>query len=242
MFLAFLSYTFFAGRYLNPILPCLAAAAGVAVSAIGARFGTVAAAIVTLAAGMQPLYFTLQVDRLFASEDTRTLAREWALREASRRDRRWRSSRTPSPLPQSKESFEESLKANEALSELDRKGKYAQLLRVAESEKKSFRLIFLGKGDEPNRIYIGYETLAEGLEPLRELGVETIVLRRPPIPPPPELAAVFERVEKEGTLLTTVSPFRGAPTTPYLDNEDWPPRASLSRKGPLIEIWSLVDR
>jgi len=30
MFLAFISYTFFAGRYLNPILPCLAASAGVA--------------------------------------------------------------------------------------------------------------------------------------------------------------------------------------------------------------------
>ena len=25
----------------------------------------------------------------------------------------------------------------------------------------------------------------------------------------------------------------------YLDNEDWPARAGLSHKGPLIEIWSL---
>ncbi len=197
MFLAFLSYTFFAGRYLNPVLPCLAAAAGVTVSAIGARFGTAAAAIVTLAAGMQPLYFTLQVDRLFASEDTRSLAREWALEELPAGSTVALQSYS-SPLPQSKESFEESLKENEALSELDRKGKYAQLLRVAESEKKSFCLFFLGKGDEPNRIYVGYETLAEGLEPLRELGVETIVLRRPPIPPPPALAARFRAGGKGG--------------------------------------------
>ncbi|HEY7817957.1 MAG TPA: glycosyltransferase family 39 protein, partial [Vicinamibacteria bacterium] len=79
MFFAFLSYTFFAGRYLNPVLPCLAAAAGFSVSAIGARFGGAAAAIAAVAASIQPLYLAVQVDRLFASEDTRSLARNWAV-------------------------------------------------------------------------------------------------------------------------------------------------------------------
>ncbi len=241
MFLLFLSYTFFAGRYLNPILPCLAAAAGVAVAAIGDRFGPTAASIVTLAAGVQPLYLAVQVDRLFAEGDTRTLAREWALQNLPSGATVALQSYS-APLPQSEESFRESLEANGALSELDRKGKYAHLLRVAEDEEKSFRLVFLGKGDEPNRIYSPYDTLASGLEPLRALGVETIVLRRPPIPPPPELRALFERVKKEGKLLMTFSPFHGVPSTPYLDNEDWPPSASLARKGPLMEIWSLEGR
>jgi len=240
MFLAFISYTFFAGRYLNPILPCLAASAGVAVSAIGDRFGRAAATLITLGAGVQPLYRVVHVDRLFASEDTRTLARSWTLQNLPSGSTVALQSYSVA-LPQSKESFRESLEANEAVFELERKGKYAHLLRVAEEEGKSFRLVFLGKGDELNRIYVGYDALLSGLEPLRALGVTTVVLRHPPIPPPPELAALFSRVNAEGRLLTTLSPFRGAATTPYLDNEDWPASSQLVHKGPLIEIWSLED-
>jgi Dolichyl-phosphate-mannose-protein mannosyltransferase len=241
MFLAFLSYTFFAGRYLNPILPCLAAAAGLTVSAIGDRFGSIAAALITLGAGVQPLYRAVHVDRLFASGDTRTLAREWALQNLPSGSTVALQSYSV-PLPQSKESFRESLEANQVVSELDRKGKYAHLLRVAEGEGKSFRLVFLGKGDELNRMYVGYDELLSGLEPLRVLGVTTVVLRHPPISPPPELASLFDRVKAQGRLLATVSPFRGAPAIPYLDNEDWPPSSALARKGPLIELWSLEDR
>jgi len=241
MFLAFVSYTFFAGRYLNPILPCLAAAAGLAVEAAGARFGMKAAAVLALTAALQPLFYALQVDRLFASEDTRTLARDWALQNLPSGSTVALQSYSV-PLPQSEESFRESLEANEDVSELDRKGKYAHLLRVAEGEEKSFRLIFLGKGEELNRIYVGYEGLLSGLDPLRTRGVTTVVLRQPPIPPPPSLAALFQRIEAEGRLLTRISPFRGDATTPYLDNEDWPPAPALVHKGPLIEVWSLEDR
>ncbi len=241
MFLAFVSYTFFAGRYMNPILPCLAAAAGVAVSAAFDRFGAAAATLLTLGAGIQPLYYAVQVDRLFASADTRTLARDWAVQNLAPGSTVALQSYSV-PLPQSKESFRESLEANEAASELERKGKYAHLLRVAEGEGKSFRLIFLGKGDELNRTYAGYETLLPGLDPLRAVGVATVVLRHPPTPPPPEVEAFFSRVKAEGRLLSALSPFRGSPTTPYLDNEDWPPSGALAHKGPLIEIWSLDVR
>ncbi len=247
MFLAFISYTFFAGRYLNAVLPSFAAAAGVAVAAFAVRFGAKAATGLALAAALQPLYFAIQVDRLFAAGDTRTLARDWALQNLPDGSTLALQSYSV-PLPQSKESFRESLEANEALSELDRKGrkgrkgKYAHLERVAEEEEKSFRLVFLGEGDELNRMYVGYDALLSGLDPLRALGVAAVVLRRPPIPPPPELEALFSRVKAEGRLLTTFSPFRGSPTTPYLDNEDWPPSAALAHSGPLIELWSLEDR
>ncbi len=109
-------------------------------------------------------------------------------------------------------------------------------------------MFFLGKGDELNRVYIAYDELDDfngGFAPLVERGVSVVILRRPPIPPPPALRAVFDRAASEGTLLTTISPFLDGvdaeDETPYLDNEDWAPSAGLSHKGPLIEIWSLEE-
>lgn len=247
LFLAFISYTFFAGRYLNPVLPFFAAASGLALSEIARRFGKKAALVVALAASVQPVVLSLRVDRLFAGDDTRTLARTWAL-ENLPAGRAVALQSYSVPLPQSAESFRESLEANGALDELDRRGKYAHLLAVAEREPqvtKSFDLFFLGNGDELNRIYVGYDELVTGLAPLRERGVGEIVLRHPPSPPPPEVSALFRRVESEGRLLTRVSPYAGEPSEappPYLDNEDWPPSPALTRKGPLVEIWSIEER
>ena len=239
LFFGFITYTFFAGRYLNPILPSLAAAAGLSVSALEARFGRRAAIVVTLLACLQPLYGSIQVDRLFAKEDTRTLAREWVVDNVAP-GATFALQSYSVPLPQSRDSLLDSLEANDAVDELDRRGKYASLLGVAEGEAISYPLVFLGKGDELNRIYVGYEELADGFEPLVERGVVNIILRRPPIPPPPAVKALFARTAREGELLTTISPFTSdRETKPYLDNEDWAPSATLSHKGPRIEIWSL---
>lgn len=239
LFFGFITYTFFAGRYLNPILPSLAAAAGLTVSVLEARFGRRAAIVVTLLACLQPLYGSIQVDRLFAKEDTRTLAREWVVDNVAP-GATFALQSYSVPLPQSRNSLLDSLEANDAVDELDRRGKYASLLGVAEGEAISYPLVFLGKGDELNRIYVGYEELADGFEPLVERGVVNIILRRPPIPPPPAVKALFARTAREGELLTTISPFTSdRETKPYLDNEDWAPSATLSHKGPRIEIWSL---
>ena len=242
LFFGFITYTFFAGRYLNAILPSLAAAAGLSVSALEARFGRRLAGLVVVLACLQPLYGSIQVDRLFAKEDTRTLAREWVVDNVAS-GATFALQSYSVPLPQSRGSFRESLEANGALDELERRGKYASLLEVAQTEPTSYRLIFLGKGDELNRIYVGYGELAAGFDPLVERGVRNIILRRSPIPPPPAVKALFARVAQEGELLTTISPFASdRETKPYLDNEDWVPSATLSHKGPLIEIWSLEAR
>ena len=242
LFFGFITYTFFAGRYLNPILPSLAAAAGLTVSALEARFGRRAAILVTMLACLQPLYGSIQVDRLFAKEDTRTLAREWVVDNVLS-GATFALQSYSVPLQQSRDSLLASLEANDALDELERRGKYASLLDVAEGEPISYPLVFLGKGDELNRIYLGYEELTDGFEPLVERGVTNIILRRPPIPPPPAVRALFVRTAQQGELLTTISPFAShRETKPYLDNEDWAPSARLSHKGPAIEIWSLEAR
>jgi len=242
LFFGFITYTFFAGRYLNPILPSLAAAAGLAVSALEARFGRRLAVLVTMLASLQPLYGSIQVDRLFAREDTRTLAREWVLENVASGTTFALQSYSV-PLPQSAESFRDSLEANAALDELERRGKYASLLDGAAREPTSYPLVFLGKGDELNRIYVGYEELAAGFDALVDRGVTNVILRRPAIPPPPAVKALFARAALDGELLTTISPFTSDRNSlPYLDNEDWAPSATLSHKGPLIEIWSLEKR
>jgi Dolichyl-phosphate-mannose-protein mannosyltransferase len=243
-FFAFITYTFFAGRYLNPILPSLAAMAGLAVAAVETRFGTRVAGVVTVAAILQPLYLDFQVDRLFGRPDTRTLARAYLLDHVDSGTTMALQSYSV-PVPQSASSFRESLEANGALSELDRRGKYASLLEVAEAEPEAYRLFFLGKGDEYNRIYVGYEELVSGLDPLRERSVSVVVLREAPVAPPSDVTSLFDRVKREGRLLEEVSPFSGSSASslaPYLDNEDWPPSSELVYKGPRIRIWSLEER
>ena len=238
LFFAFITYTFFAGRYLNPILPCLAVFAGLSIASLETRFGKAFAGLVAGLACLQPLYQSIQIDRLLAGDDTRTLARRWIVDNVASGETLVLQSYSV-PLPQSAASFRRSLEANDGFGELERRGKYASLLEVAERESTSYGLYFFGRGDELNRIYVGYDELLDGLAPLRELGVHKVVLRHPPTPPPPEVTALFERVAREGALLHTVSPFEDESGLPYLDNEDWPPRASLSRKGPKIEIWAL---
>jgi hypothetical protein len=237
-FFAFITYTFFAGRYLNPMLPFLAAASGLAISEVAKRFGRAKAIALALVASAQPLWHSIQVDRLFGRPDTRTLAREWILEQVPD-DSAIALQSYSVPVPQSAASFREGLVVNGALSELDRRGKYTHLLEVAEEERKSYRLYYLGKGDERNRVYIGYEDLLEGLEPLRSRGVTYVVLRHAPLEPPSEVTALFRRVEAEGALLAEFSPFRSQPAKPYLDNEDWPAGRGLTHKGPLVSIWSI---
>ncbi len=242
LFLLFIAYTFFAGRYLNPILPSLAVAAGLAVASLGERFGPRVAWAVALIATLQPLYNDVQVDRLFAGEDTRTLARDWIVNELADGTPLALQSYSV-PVPQSADSVRESLIENDALAELERKGKYSHLLAVAEGSHPTYELFFLGRGDERNRNYFDYqEVVARDLEPLAARGVEAIVLRYPPGPMAPQVKAFFESVARNGTRLARITPFREKredPLHPYTDNEDWPARAGLSYKGPLIEIWSL---
>jgi MFS family permease len=243
LFFGLLSYTFFAGRYLNVIAPSLVVAGGVAIGAIYDRRGKAAAIVLTALACAQPFYNALQVDRLFRGEDTRTLARRWIVENVSDQSAIALQSYSV-PLPQTAASIRSALDENGALDELDRKGKYAHMVEVAETMRPAFALYFLGRGDERNRLYFDYRTVIdEELAPLTRSGVSTIVLRQPPDKPPPEVAAFFGMVREKGHLLQQFSPFPddGAEYHPYMDNEDWAPHRALSHKGPLVEVWSLEE-
>jgi hypothetical protein len=242
-FLILISYTFFAGRYLNPMAPSLAVAGGLAIGAIHGRWGKTAATAVALVACLQPLYFDIQIDRLFSKKDTRTLAREWMLENVPDETRVTLQSYSV-PLPQSLESLRESLDRNGALEELDRRGRFSNMASVAERSHLAFRLLFVGRGDEKNRIYFDYkDVIDDDLASLRSQGVTHVVLRHPPDRPPPEVAAFFDEVRSQGKLLERFSPFHDEDPSlhPYMDNEDWPASRRLTHKGPLTEVWLLEE-
>jgi hypothetical protein len=243
MFVVLISYTFFAGRYLNPIAPSLAVAGGLAIGAIHRRWGSRVAMVVTLVACIQPLYNDIQIDRLFSGEDTRTVAQRWILDNVP--DGAAIALQSYSvPVPQSKDSFQASLASNDALDELERRGKYSYLAEVAEKSRPSYPLFFLGKGDEKNRIYFDYSDVADReLEPLLSRDVKVVIIRYAPQGSPPQVSKFFDGVRARGKLLKRISPFANdAPgIAPYLDNEDWPARSALTHKGPLVEIWSLGE-
>ena len=148
------------------------------------------------------------------------------------------------PVPQSAQSIRESLAHNDALDELEREGKYSHLLSVAEANHPTYGLFFLGRGDEKNRTYFDYqEVVAQDLEPLadtRRRSHRAALPARTDAAPGGSLSS--QSVARNGTRLARITPFREErenPLHPYIDNEDWPARAGLSHKGPLIEIWSL---
>jgi hypothetical protein len=166
LFLGLLSYTFFAGRYLNVIAPSLVVAGGAAIGAIYDRWGKAAAIVLTALACAQPFYNALQVDRLFRGEDTRTLARRWIVENVSDQSAIALQSYSV-PLPQTAASIRSALSENGALDELERRGKYAHMVQVAEATQPAFDLYFLGRGDERNRLYFDYRTVIDAeLEPL----------------------------------------------------------------------------
>jgi len=243
LFFGLLSYTFFAGRYLNVIAPSLVVAGGLTIAAINDRWGRTAAIAVSVLACAQPFYNAVQVDRLFEGEDTRTLARQWIVENVPDQSAIALQSYSV-PLPQTEASIRRALGENGALDELERKGKYAHMAAVAEKTRPAFDLFFLGRGDEKNRIYTDYRTVNhDELTSFAKNGVRTIVIRHPPDRPPPEVTTYIRKVREKGRLLGQFSPFPddGQAYHPYLDNEDWPALRALSSKGPLVEIWSLEE-
>ena len=232
-FLTFLVFTFGAGRYLNPVLPAMAVAAGVGASALGPRLRTLA-----LLTALWPLFLDLQVDRLFAALDTRTVARDWIVRNVPPGSAVLLQSFSV-PLPQSEASLRESLESTGAARELGGRGKFAHLAALARERGDGYRLYFAGRGDEKDRIYFDYEELVRSrLAQLHARGVSTVVLRRSP-GEPPRVTALFDEVARQGELVRRFSHARRESVSPYLDNEDWLPSPALDAKGPLVEVWTL---
>ncbi len=251
VFLAFISNTVAASRYLNPVLPFLALFAAVGCSALSRRVAwrrTTVVAVVALLAALPGLMASQGAGRFFRQPDTRTLALEWV------------EAHLPAgatvlvqpysvPLTQSHDGLVEALRQN--LGDPARAStKFAIRLGLDPYPSPAYRTIFLGDGGlDADKIYVGYGALGGtgGLDALRRLGVRYLILKRYNRPDPTTVP-FLEAVGREGLRLAVFSPYRAfvsaadaSRVEPFLHNTDARITPALERPGPVVEIWQLDD-
>lgn len=251
-FLMFVANTVPMSRYLNVILPLFGLAAAYAVVRVSNAFGaraTAAASVMTALAMTPGLVTSVKTDLFFREADTRTIAREYI------------ETRIPggtsflvqpysAPVRRSRESLVEALRKNLG-SEAKASIKF-QMMLAAPIAEPSYRLIYLGEGGEdPDKIYISPKAFGEpaGLTPLRDLGIQYVVLKTGNVANP-ALAGLEAALAREGRRIASFTPYRASASArertqvaPYLHNTAARIDPALERPGPGLEIWDIqLDR
>lgn len=246
-FLLFISNTVPATRYLNPVLPFVAAAAGISVALLGpphsARWEPALRILLVILLVQPGLRASWKTGVFFNQADTRTLAQQWM--EAN----------VPAgstvliqpysvPLRQSRDGLIEALRTtlgDEARASV----RFQKLLALSPYPAPAYRTIYLGDGGlDADKIYISPAAFAEGLalDPLRALGVQWVIVKRYNVANP-SLASLDRVLARDGRLIETFSPYdpaRPAARTavaPFEHNEDARLDSALVRPGPVVEIW-----
>lgn len=251
VFLLFIANTVPATRYLNPVLPFVAVAAGGAFgvglqTSFTGRWRWLWRGLLLVALVMPGLTKSVQVGRFFNETDTRTLAQQWI--EAN----------VPAgstvlvqpysvPLRQSRDGLVEALRVHlgdEALASV----KFQKQLALSPYPAPAYRTVFLGDGGlDTDKIYVSPQAFEEGaaLAPLRALGVQWVVVKRYNVRNP-SLASFDRTLARDGRLMATFSPYDtaadvAARTTvaPFEHNEDARLDWALVRPGPVVEIWRM---
>lgn len=247
-FLLFISNTVPATRYLNALLPFVAAAAGIQVarlsSARPSRWESALLVLLIIALATPGLRASWTVGAFFSEADTRTLAQQWI--EAN----------VPAgstvliqpysvPLRQSRDSLVEALRTtlgDESLASV----KFQRQLALAPYPSPAYRTIYLGDGGlDTDKIYIS-PTAFEGalaLDPLRALGVQWVVVKRYNVSNR-SLASFDRALGRDGRLVATFSPYDPAAgaaartsVAPFEHNTDARVHPALDRPGPVVEVW-----
>jgi hypothetical protein len=251
-FLAFVSNTFPASRYLNIVIPYVAVAAGYGASRLASmaqsRVAPVMAGICILAA-VPALLESVQWVRFFGRDDTRTLAKAIIEREVP-------AGSTvavqpySAPIRQSRDGLIEALRAklgDESRAPL----KYRLQLAATPYPAPAYRVLYLGESGKTlappgdvDKIYISPRLFADGggLGALRDARVSYVVLTLYGSTPP-GLRPLAEALARDGRLMAKISPYRGAidpgtaPVPPFRHNGNTWIHPVLERPGPLVEIW-----
>ncbi len=248
VFLLFIANTVPASRYLNPVVPFVAVAAGAAAAWIGARGTAGRVAVVALlgAALVEAGVASVRTDLFFRQTDTRTLALRWV--EGHVPDGASVLVQPYSvPLWPSRDALIEALTRH--IGSPERASvKFRRELALSPYPSPAYRPIFLGTGGlDEDKIYVAPSdaTAGGGLGPLRALAVTYVVLKRYN-EPDQSLTALTRALERDGHLVATFSPYRAdvgparrLEVAPFLHNTDARIASALARPGPIVEIWKI---
>jgi hypothetical protein len=245
-FLIFIAHTVPMSRYLDAMLPMLAAAAGLGAVTVGSFFrsrATAATTAIVVAACLPGLLLSIRSNQFFAQPDTRSLARDFIEREVP-------SGATVLTQPYSagiktsREALVEALRTN--LGD-ERKASVKFQWQMKVSASPAYRTILYGDGGtDVDRIFVlPSEVEQQGLAALRRHNISYVVLKRSNVPNP-ETAALEAGLRTEADLLATFSPYAPgtdpatqASVSPYFHNTAARIYRALDRPGPIVEVWRL---
>jgi 4-amino-4-deoxy-L-arabinose transferase-like glycosyltransferase len=244
-FLLFIFSTYPASRYLVPVTPFIALFAAIAIESVwkgqGAR--RLAAHVLLLVAVVAASLESARADIFIRHTDTRTLALDYINTHIP-------PGTTILTQPYSVPLVPTADVLREAVRRSGREMPKKTELQIAGEPypTAAFRLIYLGRGLDADKLYLPYEQLG-GTDPLRAARAEHVafvVLKRYNESDPATLP-FLTALAREGRRLAVFSPYRdtlaarkaGKRPEPFLHNTDARIDASLERPGPAVEIWQL---
>jgi hypothetical protein len=248
LFLLFISNTFPASRYLNPILPFLAVLGGAAFAWLyrRPRTGPVVAGLVLTVAAAEAGWASVRTDAFLRQTDTRSQALMWIEQHVPAGSSILVQPYSV-PLTMSQPALAEALTAHVGSPERA-SVRFRRQLAVEPYPTPAYRTIYLGDGGlDPDKIYVSPSVFGPdtGLAPLERLAVTWVVMKRYN-EPDPAMSALDAALERGGRLVASFSPYAptaGAAerqrTAPFLHNTDTRIRPALERPGPIIEIWTI---
>jgi hypothetical protein len=243
-FLLFIFSTYPASRYLVPLAPFIAVFAAVAfvrafrmdkLTRAGSAFGL--ALIVFVAAGE-----SLWTDLFIRQTDTRTLAARYI--EANVPEAATVLTQPYSvPLTATADVLREAVARNRR----EMPKKTALELERSPYPAPAYRLLYLGRGLDADKIYVQYDGLGAETEdnPIRAEHVAFVLLKRYNGVDPGTLP-LLKTLAREARRVAVFSPYRegaeigaGSRPEPFLHNTDARIDAALERPGPIVEIWQI---
>jgi hypothetical protein len=246
-FLLFIASTVPASRYLVPIVPFLALFAAIAISELWRPRLLNPGLLLFLAALGTAAVQSFRTVTFIRQTDTRTLALDYIRTTIP-------AGTTILTQPYSVPVEPTTAVLREAVERTGREMPTKTSLQIAREPypMPAYRVIFLGRGLDADKLYVPYEQLdgTDPLAPLRAEHVAFVVLKRYNRSDPatlPFLAALA----REGRRIAVFSPYRGnagaanAPAMdegrpePFLHNTDARIVPSLERPGPIVEIWQI---
>ena len=236
-FLVFIAGTFPASRYLVPVVPFMTVFAAIAVMEIWRR-QRLAAQLLFVAAFAMAGLDSLRTGAFIRQTDTRTLALDY-IRSAIPSGATILTQPYSVPLEPTAEVL------REAVSRSGKDMPTKTRLQIAREPYPApvYRLIYLGRGMDTDKLYLSYEELSP--EALRRENVAFLVLKRynDGAPATMSLLAALAGKGRRIAVFSPYSRFAGADGTPqaepFLHNSDARITAALERPGPVVEIWQI---